>query len=280
MKIDVLNILAVEEAVEAFTKCCGAHRWVERMVAARPFRDKEGLFEVAENVWYSCEEADWLEAFTHHPKIGNIDSLAKKFANTKAWAGNEQKGVASASREVLERLAAGNEAYEKKFGFIFIVCATGKSAAEMLALLEARIGNSYEDELKIAMGEQHKITLIRLNKLLAMSQITTHVLDTAQGKPAEGIRISLQRPTGSEKWETITSGITNDDGRIPDFLPSGQTIEPGIYRMLFETGVYFEKNGVQGFYPEVPVIFEIRDTEHYHIPLLLNPFGYSTYRGS
>ncbi len=112
-----------------------------------------------------------------------------------------------------------------------------------------------------------------------MSQITTHVLDTSKGRPAEGIRISLQRPAGDD-WEEITSGTTNEDGRIANFLPTDQVIPPGVYRMLFETGAYFEKEGKEGFYPEVPVIFEIKDTEHYHIPLLLNPFGYSTYRGS
>lgn len=280
MTIERLNKLLPEQAGSAFTKCCGAHNWVAKMVAGRPYQNKEALLKAAESIWYNSSEADWLEAFTHHPKIGDIDSLAKKFANTKAWAGNEQKGVHSASRDILERLAKGNDEYEQKFGFIFIICATGKSAAEMLSLLEDRIGNSYEDELKIAMGEQHKITLIRLNKLLAMSQITTHVLDTSQGKPAEGIRISLQKPIGPDRWETITSGVTNSDGRIADFLPAEQVIAPGIYRMLFETGSYFAKNGVAGFYPKVPVIFEIKDTEHYHIPLLLNPFGYSTYRGS
>ena len=113
-----------------------------------------------------------------------------------------------------------------------------------------------------------------------MSQITTHVLDTAKGIPAEGILISLQRPIGDNQWEDITSGTTNNDGRIPNFLAADQVISPGIYRMLFDTKAYFEQNDTQGFYPEVPVIFEINDTQHYHIPLLLSPFGYSTYRGS
>ena len=113
-----------------------------------------------------------------------------------------------------------------------------------------------------------------------MSQITTHVLDTAKGLPAEGILISLQRPIGDNQWEDITSGTTNSDGRVPNFLAADQVISPGIYRMLFDTKGYFKQNDTQGFYPEVPVIFEIKDTAHYHIPLLLSPFGYSTYRGS
>lgn len=113
-----------------------------------------------------------------------------------------------------------------------------------------------------------------------MKQITTHVLDTALGRPAEGIKILLQKPMANDQWEDIVTGITNVDGRVPDFMRDDQNIEPGIYRMLFETKAYFEKLNKQGFYPEVPVIFEIRDAAHYHIPLLLSPFGYSTYRGS
>ena len=113
-----------------------------------------------------------------------------------------------------------------------------------------------------------------------MSQITTHVLDTSKGQPAEGIKISLQRPSAQDQWENITSGVTNSDGRVANFMSDDQVIEPGIYRMLFDTKSYFEKYNTKAFYPEVPVIFEITDTEHYHIPLLLSPFGYSTYRGS
>lgn len=114
-----------------------------------------------------------------------------------------------------------------------------------------------------------------------MSQITTHVLDTAKGLPAKGIRISLQAPNeDGSAWDNIASGVTNEDGRIPDFLPEYKVVEPGIYRMMFETGAYFKHHEIQTFYPFVPVVFEIHDTEHYHVPLLLNPFGYSTYRGS
>jgi 5-hydroxyisourate hydrolase len=113
-----------------------------------------------------------------------------------------------------------------------------------------------------------------------MSQITTHVLDTSKGRPAEGITITLQRQTGLDQWDTITTGRTNEDGRVPNFIPMDVIIEPGVYRMVFETGEYFVRHEISAFYPYVPVVFELFDTEHYHIPLLLNPFGYSTYRGS
>ena len=110
---------------------------------------------------------DYLEAFEGHPRIGDVESLAKKYANTKGWAGGEQKGLESADREVLQRLAKGNADYEAKFGHIFIVCATGKSAAEMLALLEARMPNDPKTEVMVAAEEQNKITRLRLKKLLA-----------------------------------------------------------------------------------------------------------------
>lgn len=113
-----------------------------------------------------------------------------------------------------------------------------------------------------------------------MSQITTHVLDTSKGRPAEGIQITLQSFSEDERWANVASGITNSDGRISDLLSDQEHLIPGIYRMLFQTGSYFENQSLPTFYPVIPVVFEISDTDHYHIPLLLNPFGYSTYRGS
>lgn len=167
MTLSEFNQLEKKEAVLALQKCCGSSRWMERMLLQMPFKSKEALMQIAEASWFEdCVEADYLEAFTHHPKIGDIESLAKKFATTKAWAGNEQAGVNTASNDVLESLSKGNDDYEKKFGYIFIVCATGKTAQEMLDLLLERLPNNPEDEIKIAMQEQHKITNIRLNKLL------------------------------------------------------------------------------------------------------------------
>ncbi len=166
MNLSDINNISISDLWTTFEKCCGAHHWVEQMVIARPFASREQLFEKAEQIWEQCSDEDWLEAFEHHPKIGDINSLKKKFANTEKWAGQEQAGVNTASDEVIQRLAEGNTAYEQKFGYIFIVCATGKSAAEMLALLEARLHNHPKKELQIAAGEQMKITNIRLGKLL------------------------------------------------------------------------------------------------------------------
>lgn len=113
-----------------------------------------------------------------------------------------------------------------------------------------------------------------------MSQITTHVLDTAKGKPAAGVPATLQKSTGQDHWETIATGTTNADGRIPDLLPKEIIVAPGTYRIVFDTKSYFEAKKSKSFYPSVSVVFETVDSGLYHVPLLLSPFGYSTYRGS
>ena len=151
-----------EDARALLATCCGARRWVERMNARRPFRDRDTLLAAARDEWLALEPADWLEAFTHHPRIGDRDALERRFAATAQLSGQEQAGINTAGADVLDALAAGNRAYEDRFGFIFIVCATGKRAEEMLGLLQARLENDRRTELRIAAEEQAKITEIRL----------------------------------------------------------------------------------------------------------------------
>jgi 5-hydroxyisourate hydrolase len=112
-----------------------------------------------------------------------------------------------------------------------------------------------------------------------MSQITTHILDTTKGLPAEGITIILYHG-GNDEWVEMKRGVTNKDGRIADLLPAETVLERGIYKMRFETKDYFDKNQTPTFYPFVEIVFDIQSEQHFHIPLLLNPFGYTTYRGS
>lgn len=167
MSINDFNSISEEDAASILFSCCGSSAWVKEMLCNRPFSTREALIFSAQNCWTNRSETDFLEAFSHHPKIGDISSLREKFASTAHFASGEQGSVASASEEIIQGLARGNADYEQKFGFIFIVCATGKSAAEMLELLEKRLPNSREEELHIAAGEQAKITRIRLEKLLA-----------------------------------------------------------------------------------------------------------------
>ena len=169
MTLDELNELPHAEAHDALERCCGASAWVEAMCSRRPFADRAGLYAAAERIWRDLGTKDWREAFAHHPRIGDVASLRRKFASTAVWAADEQRGATEASERTLVGLAEGNRAYEEKFGYIFIVCATGKSAEEMLALLEARIHNDPEVEIQNAAEEQMKITRLRLEKLLGQS---------------------------------------------------------------------------------------------------------------
>ena len=164
--LDELNVLSTEDAKVAFSNCCTSDSWIAGMVEARPFSSLEQCHETAISVWANCGEADFLQAFEGHPKIGDVTSLREKYAHTKKLASGEQSSVDEASEEVIQDLANGNTAYEEKNGFIFIVCATGKSAAEMLELLNQRLPNEREVELKNAAAEQAKITAIRINKLI------------------------------------------------------------------------------------------------------------------
>jgi 5-hydroxyisourate hydrolase len=113
-----------------------------------------------------------------------------------------------------------------------------------------------------------------------MSQITTHILDTSIGMPASGVPVHLSKSAGTNGWDIISEGVTNDDGRIPGLVDKDTMLAPGRYKLHFDTAVYFERQKIKGFYPYVEVVFEITSTKHHHVPLLLNPFGYSTYRGS
>lgn len=282
MTIKAFNKLSKAEKVKQLFSCCGSSIWVDRVLKKGSFASEKDLIEAATDRWYNhCSSMDWLESFTHHPKIGDVKSLTKKFA------GKEQASVAAATKKTITALAKANAEYEAKFGFIFIVCATGKSANQMLRLLKDRLGNTIGEELHIAMGEQMKITILRLQKLitgadwsfLKPGQFTTHVLDTSIGKPGKDISIRLQIPVNGN-WQTIAQGITNADGRIPDLLPPLKKLQHGNYKVVFDTASYFAAQKVKGFYPEVEIQFIVFDDTHYHVPLLINPFGYSTYRGS
>jgi 2-oxo-4-hydroxy-4-carboxy-5-ureidoimidazoline decarboxylase len=167
MTLHELNTLPQQELKQTLFKCCGSTTWVNKMLPFFPADDLVEILEDTEEQWWQCNEEDWKEAFTHHPKIGDIESLKKRFASTAQWAAGEQSGTAAASQQTLELLAKGNDDYEKKFGYIFIVCATGKSAAEMLLLLQKRLPNDPKDEIQIAADEQNKITKLRIEKLLA-----------------------------------------------------------------------------------------------------------------
>jgi len=159
MSLDLtrFNSLPAGEAAETLLACCGSRAWARRMAESRPFEDLAGVQKKSDAIWRSLGGEDWREAFAAHPRIGEKGSR---------WSAQEQAGARDASAETLAELIAANREYEARFGHIFIVCATGKSAAEMLALLRHRQDNDREIELVIAAEEQRKITNLRLEKLL------------------------------------------------------------------------------------------------------------------
>jgi OHCU decarboxylase len=161
-----LNALGAAEAERELLKCCGSNAWARQMSARRPFGATRELLMAADEIWWSLDAADWLEAFAAHPKIGGRKAARAQDAQAAGWSEQEQSGARDAAQATLDELDAANRTYEEKFGHIFIVCATGKTADEMLALLRARLPNDAATELRNAAEEQRKITHLRLEKLL------------------------------------------------------------------------------------------------------------------
>ena len=158
MRLDDLNALDAASAERELLRCCGSTRWAREMAAARPFADIDTMIRTSDQISASLDRADWLEAFAAHPRIGESPD--------SPWAAAEQSGGLGAPDDLRRRLATRNRLYEATFGYIFIVCATGKSADEMLSLLEQRLTNEECRELAVAADEQRKITNLRLAKLL------------------------------------------------------------------------------------------------------------------
>jgi 2-oxo-4-hydroxy-4-carboxy-5-ureidoimidazoline decarboxylase len=187
MNLEELNALDGQSAARELRRCCGSTRWTESMARARPFPSAEAMVDIGDAVWASLDAGDWLEAFAAHPRIGETDSglsgagesggsggsggLGK--SGESGWAEQEQSGARAPSEDARKRLAAGNHQYEARFGYIFIVCATGKTVEEMLGILEDRLQNDPGEELRIAAEEQRKITRLRLGRLLEGTRVAT-----------------------------------------------------------------------------------------------------------
>jgi 2-oxo-4-hydroxy-4-carboxy-5-ureidoimidazoline decarboxylase len=180
MQLEDLNALDTPTAERELRRCCGSTQWLREMVAARPFETAEAMTQASDAIWSSLARADWLEAFAAHPRIGD--------RSASSWAATEQAGAANAADEVRNRLAAKNRDYEARFGYIFIVCATGQTAEAMLAMLEQRLTNGPDEELRIAAEEQRKITQLRLAKLLAAPQAAQgwSTAPSAEGREVAG----------------------------------------------------------------------------------------------
>ena len=170
MKLETLNNAPQAEAESLFRDCCGSTAWAREMAEFRPFAGAASLLDQAEKIWWNLGAEDWLEAFASHPqigaKLGDKKGAPKQQERSAEWSKGEQTGITEADDAVRDDLAEANRLYEDKFGYIFIVCATGKSAGEMLGICRERLRNNADAEIHIAAGEQKKITELRLKKLL------------------------------------------------------------------------------------------------------------------
>jgi OHCU decarboxylase len=165
--LDELNTLDASRAADTLRACCGASRWVAAMVARRPFTSVDDVLVAADAAWAPLVASDWREAFSHHPRIGERRAESAQDARAAAWSAGEQATVGDAASRVRDELARVNRDYEAKFGHIYIVCASGKSPDDLVAIARRRLANAPDAELAVAAGEQHRITKLRLRKLLS-----------------------------------------------------------------------------------------------------------------
>ena len=271
------NALPDGQARELLLGCCHAGRWADAVAAGRPYPTLGALLARAGE---ELADGDVTEALAGHPRIG-----AAPAAGHSSRSRQEQAGVGCAPARCLEELAAANADYERRFGHIYLVCATGRYAEELLAICNAapeRAGR----ERDVMRGELRAITSSPDHPDPAAGHkrpagptdepVSTHVLDSVTGRPAAGVAVRLERRLGDD-WQHLTSAVTDDDGRVSSMGDPSV----GQNRISFDTGAYFRAQGVDTFYPEVTVVFEVTDpAQHQHVPLLLSPFAYSTYRGS
>jgi 2-oxo-4-hydroxy-4-carboxy-5-ureidoimidazoline decarboxylase len=308
--LDRFNQLPAGAAERELLACCASSRWAGLVTAARPYDSLDAFRVVVDAVLGRLTWADVEQALAAHPRLGERAAGADRAAE---WSRGEQAGVAAADADTRAELAAGNAAYERRFGHVYLACATGRAATDLLDLLCTRLGNDPAAEREVVRAELGKITWIRLAKLLdaelpagsegterergattagrpeaggpdrreerASARVSTHVLDATTGQPAAGVAVRLDRQDGPG-WTPVGAGVTGADGRLRDWLPAG-AVRAGVHRLAFDTGGWFAGQHRPTFYPEVVVVFSIADpAEHHHVPLLLSPFGYSTYRGS
>lgn len=160
------NRLARQKVIKSLLDCCGCRKWADHMSQQRPFASRSELFETADKIWTELGEEDWREAFGHHPPIGGQRAKARQSLTASQWSASEQSTAQTAAPEVQSALADGNRAYAEKFGYVFLICATGKTSEEILRALRQRMSNNSELESRVAAEEQRKITRLRLEKLL------------------------------------------------------------------------------------------------------------------
>lgn len=266
----------------ALLAALAVRRWVDEVMASWPFDQAESLAAAA----MCAFPLTWSEietALASHPRIGEISENAGLAAE---FSRHEQAANSDPDDLLHRRIVEMNRRYEEKFGHVFLIRAAGRSAEEILAEGDRRLGNDEDAERAEISRELAAITMLRVFELeerlvtpvkteaKSMAGLSTHVLDAVRGIPAQGVAVRLDDQHGAE----IAMGTTDADGRVAEVAAD---LAPGQYRLVFATGDYFASFGAPTLYPEVSIDFRINGSRpHYHIPLLLSPFAYSTYQGS
>jgi 2-oxo-4-hydroxy-4-carboxy-5-ureidoimidazoline decarboxylase len=258
------NQLDREAAVALLESCCPSTGWAASVADARPFDDLDGLLAEAERLWGLRPDAERLEAIQAHPPIGALAAATDRERQ-------EQAGAAHADPSTRAALAALNEDYRERFGFVFLTDASGRDATDMLAELRTRLAGTPEQERANAEEHQRRIMRRRLRRAIigrAPLLVSTHVLDTAAGAPAAGVEVTISQSDDRHEWTKVDTRATDDSGRVEGVeVPGG-----GWVRLSFATG--------GEFFADIVVTFAAGDRERAHVPLLLAPFGYSTYLGT
>jgi 2-oxo-4-hydroxy-4-carboxy-5-ureidoimidazoline decarboxylase len=277
LNLDALNAMEPDAFEAALAGVFEHSAWIARAVAdARPFASVAALHAAMLAVVEQADPAARLALLRAHPELAGGESLTAASAAEQAGL-----GLDALPEEDAVSMAALNRQYRQRFGFPFIIAVRGQK--DRLAILEAllaRLEHAPEVEQRAALAEVGKITRFRLDDLIPAPPpegwLSVHVLDTARGAPAAGLALSLHRISGGRT--PLGEWRTNADGRVAEPLLAGAALTPGVYEVAFDIAGW---RGAEGFYDVIPIRFRIDDpSQHYHIPLLLAPFGYSTYRGS
>ncbi|WP_025717395.1 2-oxo-4-hydroxy-4-carboxy-5-ureidoimidazoline decarboxylase [Paenibacillus sp. 1-18] len=284
LSLDSINRMNREQFVDALGWVFEHSPWVaERAWISRPFASFGQLSSKLEEVVEQSALDEQLALLCAHP------DLAGKLKMTEVSV-NEQRGAGldELSPEDYEQFRAGNQAYKDKFGFPFIIAVRGLNKDSIYAALGKRLGDEWDEERILALKEVFKIAQFRLSDLITSSnngKLTTHVLDVSCGTPASGMKLELWEIGGEEGRRLLRSVVTDEDGRLDAPLLSGGELKEGQYELFFYVADYFREKGLAGKEPPflecIPIRFGVSDAgSHYHVPLLVAPGGYSTYRGS
>ncbi|KAL9814727.1 Uric acid degradation bifunctional protein TTL [Arabidopsis thaliana] len=284
--------MAMEIGEDEWKVCCGSSEFAKQMSTSGPLTSQEAIY-TARDIWFNqVNVTDWLEAFSAHPQIGNSPSPSINSDFARRSVSEQSTAFATTSASALQELAEWNVLYKKKFSFIFIICASGRTHAEMLHALKERYENRPIVELEIAAMEQMKITELRMAKLFSDKAKVISETDSSSSpvstKP-QGVEVHLEVWSGTTGpsfvhggggvWSSVGTSATDRDGRSGPLMDLVDALNPGTYRISFDTAKY----SPGCFFPYVSIVFQVTESqkwEHFHVPLLLAPFSFSTYRGS